>query len=69
MKVNLVPKETVVNLCDTYEVENRQGGEHVMIIDSGAPMSLAGRLWLSKYLAEFDYKIEDMVFSACYQVF
>ena len=32
-------------------------------------MSLAERPWLSKYLEEFDYKIEDMVSSVCYQVF
>ena len=32
-------------------------------------MSLVGRPWLSKYLAEFDLKIEDMESSACFQVF
>lgn len=62
-------KKTVVNLCDTYKVENTQGEEHVMILDPSALMNLAGRLWSSIYMAEFDYKIEDMVSSACYQVF
>ena len=55
--VNLVHEETIVNLCDVYRVENTQGGEHVMILDPGAPVSLVGRLWLSKYLVEFYYKI------------
>ena len=40
-----------------------------MILDPGAPVSLVGRSWLSKYLAEFDLKIEDMESSACFQVF
>ena len=40
-----------------------------MILDPSARMNLAGRLWSSIYMAEFDYKIEDMVSSACYQVF
>ena len=44
----------VVNLCDTYGVENTQRGEHIMVLDPGAPMSLAGRSWLSKYLLELD---------------
>ena len=40
-----------------------------MILDPGAPMSLVGRPYLSKYMAEFDLKIEDMESSACFQVF
>ena len=31
-----------------------------MILDPGTPISLAGRPSLSKYLAEYDYNIEDM---------
>ena len=40
-----------------------------MILDPGVLVSLAGRPWLENYLVEFDYKIEDMVSSECYQVF
>ena len=40
-----------------------------MLLDPGSPVSLVGRPWLSKYLAEFDYRIEDMVSSECYQVY
>ena len=67
--VNLVHKEMVVNMCDTYAVENTQRGEKVMILDPGAPMSLAGRPRLEKYWDDFDYNIEDMISSECYQVF
>lgn len=37
--INLVYEDTVVKLCDTYVVENKQRGEYVMILDPGAPMS------------------------------
>jgi len=50
--VNLVHDDLVVNLCDNYAVENTQGGEKVKILDSGVPMSLAGRPWLGRYLVE-----------------
>ena len=69
MNVNLVHEERIMNLCDKYEVENTQGGDHMMMLDPGAPVSLAERPWLSKYLAVFDFKIEYTVPSACYQVF
>ena len=64
--VNLVYEEKVVNLCDIYAVSNTRREEKVTILDPGAPMSLAGRPWLEKYLAEFDYKIEDKDSSVCY---
>ena len=67
--VSLVHEDMLVNLCDTYGVENTQRGEHIMVLDPGAPVSLARISWLSKYLSEFEYKIEDMVSSECYQVF
>ena len=66
--VNLVHKDMVVSLCDTYAVENTQGGEKVMILDPRAPMSLARRPWLDQYLEEFDCTIEDMKSSSCYQI-
>ena len=67
--VNLAKKETEVNLCEIYAMEKVPEGEKVMILDVGAPVSLAGRSWVQKYLREFGYEIEDMVSSKCYQVF
>ena len=67
--VILVNTHTLVNFCDACKVENTQRAEKVMIMDPGAPMSLAEKLWLSKCLAEFDCIIEDMVSSSFYQVF
>ena len=59
----------MVNLFGTYRVENTQVGEKFMILDPGSLVGLAGGPWLCKSLAEFDHKIEDMISSACYQVF
>ena len=67
--VNLVHDDMVVNLCNNHVVRNTQGEDKVMILDPEAPISLARRSWLDKYLAEFDYKIEDIVTSNCHQVF
>ena len=58
--INLKHEDTIVNLCDKYGVDNTQREEYVMILDPGAPVSLAGRPWFSKYITEFDLKIEDM---------
>ena len=41
--VNLVHEDTVVNICDTYGVENTKRGEHIMVLDPGTPVSLARR--------------------------
>ena len=41
--VYLVLEGMVVKLCDTYAVEKTQRGEKVIILDSGAQISLAGK--------------------------
>ena len=56
-------------MCEIYAVEKASKGEKVMILDVGAPVSLAERSWVQKYLREFGYEIEDMVSLKCYQVF
>ena len=65
--VNLVQDDMIVNLCDSFAVNNAHKREQVMILDPEAPVSLAGRPWLDQYLKEFDLTIEDMVSSSCYQ--
>ena len=67
--VNHLQEDTVVNLCETYAVENTTRGEKVMILDPGVPITLAGRPWLEKCLAEFDHTITNLVSSECHQVF
>ena len=56
-------KEVVINY--TYTDLGRQ----MMIIDIGAPLSLAGMSWMTQYLEEFGLKVEDMKCVACNQPF
>ena len=44
-------------------------GKQVMILDLGAPVSLAGKDWMDRYLKEHELEIRDMKVSECYQVF
>ena len=69
ISVNSVHEKTIVNFCDIFKVKNTQRGKKVMILGPGTPASLAERSWFSKYLAEFDSTIEDIVSLSCYQVF
>ena len=44
-------------------------GKHVMILDLGAPVSLAGKEWMSQYLGEQGLEIKDLKMQECYQIF
>ena len=44
-------------------------GHQVMVLEIGAPVSLAGKKWLEQYLGEFYVTIEEMESSLCNQVF
>ena len=44
-------------------------GRQMMILDIGAPLSMAGVLWIMQYLREFDLTIYEMKTKACDQVF
>ena len=35
-------------------------GRQIMILDKGAPVSIAGIPWMSQYLEEFDLNIKEM---------
>ena len=68
------PDAAAVNLCEeakevmikyTYTDLGRQ----MMILDIGAPLSLAGVSWMTQYLEEFGLKIEDMKSIPCNQPF
>lgn len=50
--VILEHKDMVGNMCDTYAVESTQREDKVMILDPGAPVTLAGRPCLSKHLKD-----------------
>ena len=71
------PPEVHVNLCDgegfkvkeEFLINYTDLGHQVMVLDIGAPVSLAGIKWLEQYLGEFDLTIEEMESFLCHQVF
>ena len=44
-----------------------ESGKQLMILDIGAPVSLAGILWMEQYLQEFRLTIEQMNSAKCNQ--
>ena len=40
-----------------------------MILDLGAPVSLAGKEWMSQYLGEQELEIKDLKMQGCNQIF
>ena len=44
-------------------------GMQLMILDCGAPVSLAGISWMEQYLQEFNLTIDQMISTACKQPF
>ena len=67
---------TTVNLCskgfnlsEELLVHYTDLGRQIMILDIGAPVSLAGKAWMTQYLKEFNLTIEEMKQVECEQVF
>merc|ERR1712240_209976 len=44
-------------------------GKQVMILDLGAPVSLAGNEWMDQYLKDHGLELKDLKSSECYQIF
>ena len=60
-----IAEEMELNINYTYKDSGRQ----LMILDCGAPVSLAGISWMEQYLQEFDLTIDQMKSSPCNQPF
>ncbi len=62
-------------MCDGYELNEEilvnytEKGKQVMILDLGAPVSLAGEEWIDQYLKDHELEVRDMKASECYQIF
>ena len=63
---------TTVNLCnegfnlsEEFLVNYTDLGRQIMILDIGAPVSLAGVAWMTQYLKKFDLTIEEMKSVEC----
>ena len=79
LDVNMVSSDppAAVNLCESVkEVQEmlinytyKDLGRQMMILDLGAPVSIAGTSGMRQYLAEFDLEIEDLKSVSCNQSF
>ena len=66
-----------VNLCEEVAAGEELAinytytdmGRQMMILDIGAPVSIAGVPWMEHYLEEFDLRIEDIKNVKCHQPF
>ena len=70
----VTPAMTVAdNLCESPEMiinyTYKDMGRQMMILDIGAPVSIAGVSWMTQYLREFGLTIEEMKSSKCNQPF
>ena len=71
------PPPASVNLCEATEVPEdmvinyiyKDQGIQMMILDLGAPVSVAGIPWMKQYLATFDLEIENLKGVPCNQPF
>ena len=67
--------EENMNLCEEYtmneefQVNYTEKEKQIMILDIGAPVSLAGMEWMTQYLKEYNLEINDLKTSDCHQVF
>ena len=60
-----LPEEVEMSINYTYKDSGRQ----LMILDCGAPISLAGISWMEQYLQEFGLTIDQMASTPCNQPF
>ena len=60
-----IAEEMELNINYTYKDSGRQ----LMILDCGAPVSLAGISWMEQYLQEFKLTIDQMSSTPCNQLF
>ena len=54
---------------EEFLVNYTEEGKQIIILDIGAPVSLAGKEWMTQYLGERDLEIKDMKQQKCSQVF
>ena len=68
-------KELNVQLCDGFQLDEEilvnftEKGKQVMILDLGAPVSLAGKEWMEQYLKDHELELNEMRMSECHQIF
>merc|ERR1712240_172933 len=72
--VNL-PKELKINWCQNITLHNNkienftENRKHIMILDLGAPVSVAGTEWMNRYLKDHNLKLDRLEIHKCHQIF
>ena len=65
--------ELNVNWCEEFNeeilVNFTEKGKQVMILDLGAPVSLAGKEWIKQYLEDHGVELKDLKSFECHQTF
>lgn len=64
-------EEMNVKLCEEFNLNEEiivREGVTMIILDIGAPFSLAGKHWMTQYLGDFNLKLKNMMASYCHQV-
>ena len=64
--INLCSQEVVEEMEMTINYTYKDSGRQLIILDLGAPVSLAGISWMEQYLQEFGLTIEQMNSVSCY---
>ena len=65
--VNLCGQELPEKMELSINYAYKDSGRQLMILDCGAPVSLAGVSWMEQYLQEFYLTIDQMSSTACKQ--
>ncbi len=74
-KVVNLAKELKINWCQNITLNEEivvnftENRKHVMILDLGAPVSVAGTEWMNKYLKDHNLKLDNLEVHKCYQIF
>ena len=74
-KMRKTAKELNINWCEEFTVNEEilvnftEKGKQVMILDLGAPVSLAGNEWMNQYLKDYGLELNDLKSSKCHQRF
>merc|ERR1712115_141606 len=74
-KMKKATKELNVNWCEEFTVNEEilvnftEKAKQVMILDLGAPVSVAGNEWMNQYLKDHGLELKDLKSSKCHQIF
>ena len=66
MAINLCSQEVVEEMEIAINYTYKNSGRQIVILDLGAPVSLAGISWMEQYLQEFGLNLEQINSFPCH---